>query len=354
MFEYKPDRSNNTLSYDDIGSVGSDFEAFKPNSKYGWGKGQRMKPKGSSYNDWKLIVPSSAPPVGKLPQIIENVLKSTWKYSEPSAGAQRGNIMAGTHRGAVPAGIQNQNFNPQVRPVKPAINTTFPNSSAIASDWKVFEQIQRTNAVTFRGDTRPPREILQDFNGFTPPSSRTDRYYLENGIYDKFKDYLERRFNRPLSKQDFLQAVDSSLPLEADKKILVDYMMWRKIVEREQMHLGRMVESECLKGYISTSRSIDSSIQFATRFNGQSGWVYLCMVHAGFIIPWGQSSIWGSEEAEVAQWGPIPSERIVGFARFTRMGALDSDIYMRRSFRKSEPTAFEAMFKAFSGKTPYS
>ena len=32
------------------------------------------------------------------------------------------------------------------------------------------------------------------------------------------------------------------------------------------MHLGRMVENECLKGYISTARAIDTSIAFATGF----------------------------------------------------------------------------------------
>ena len=353
MFEYKPDRSDEILPYDQIGSISSDFEGFKPNPKYGWGRGKRLLPKGHTKDVWKIVVPKTAPPIGRLPQIIENMLKMTWKFSEPSAGAQRGNAMAGTHRGNVAASVQTQTYHPQVRPVKPAIYSTFPNSSAIASDWKLFEQIERTNAVTFRGDSRPPQDVINTFGGFNPPITRTDRYYLENDIFDKFSDYLNRRFNRPLSKADFLRAVDSSLPNEADKKILIDYMMWRNITEREQMHLGRMVEQECLKGYISTSRAIESSIQFGTRHNKQAGWVYLNVVHAGFIVPWGSTSLWGSEEAEIAQWGPIPSERIVGFARFSAGGLLDSDIYIRRSFRKREPEAFEKTFNIFSGKTPY-
>jgi hypothetical protein len=350
MFEYKPDRSNEILGLDEIGSVSSDFEAFKPYPRYSWEKGKRNPPQ--SKDVWKIVVPKTAPPIGRLPQIIENVLKSTWKYSEPKAGAQRGPVMMGTRGGAVPGFVQNQTYQPQVRPTTGKIFSTFPNNSVIASDWKLFEQIERTNAVTFRGDTRPPQSVINTFGGFTPPNSRTDRFYLENGIFNNFQQYLDRRFQRPLSKEDFLRAVDSSLPNDTDKKILVDYMMWRKIMEREQMHLGRMVENECLKGYISTSRSIDSSIQFGTNLNKQTGWVYLTIVHAGFIIPWGMNAFWGSGEAEVAQWGPIPSERIVGFARFTKWGILDSSIYIRRSFRKSEPHAFEQMFKVFSGKTP--
>ncbi len=353
MFDYKPERSNEVLPYDQIGSVSTDFEPFKPNPKYGWGKGIRVLPKGHTKDNWKLIVPKTAPKIGRLPQVIEDVLKMTWKFSEPTAGAQRGNVFAATHRGNVPVNLKTQTYHPQVRPVKPAISSTFPNNSAIASDWKVFEQIERTNGVTFRGDSRPPQDVINTYGGFTTPDSRTDRYYLEEGIYPKFADYLDRRFQRPLSKNDFLKAVDSALPNDADKKILIDYMMWRKIVEKEKMHLGRMVEHECLKGYISTSRAIETAIQFGTRHNAQMGWVYLTIVHAGFIVPWSNANLWGSGEAEIAQWGPIPSERIVGFARFTQKGLLDSDIYIRRSFRKREPEAFEKTFKIFSGKTPY-
>lgn len=357
MFEYKPDRSHGNLGYDEIGTIDSDFEAFKPNPKYSWKKGERIMP---SKDIWKIVHAKTAPPIGKLPQIIENVLKQTWKFAEPKAGAQRGNFMMGTHRGNVPNSFQKQTYHPQVRPVAQHMEVTFGSTAEIATDWKLFDQIERTNAVTFRGDLRSPREILQQYGGFNPPNTRTDRFYLENAIYDKFSDYLERRYQRPLSKEDFLRAVDSTIPNDADKKILVDYMMWRKICEGESMHLGRMLTQECLKGYISTSRAIDSAVGFGTRHLRQIGWVYLTIVHAGFIVPWGKTAYWGSEEAEIAQWGPIPAERIVGFARFdpdgnrgtNPRGLLDSDIYIRRSFRKREPEAFEKMFKIFSGKTP--
>jgi hypothetical protein len=350
MFDYKPERSNEVLTFDEIGSVSSEFEAFKPYPKYSWEKGKRNPPK--SKDVWKIVVPKTAPRIGQLPQIIENMMKMTWKYSEPSAGAQRGNVIMGMRGGIAPSFVQNQTYHSQVRPTKPAIYTTLPNNSAIASDWKVFQQIERTNAVTFRGDSRPPQVVINQCNGFNPPITRTDRYYLENNIFDHFQYYLQNRYQRPLAKSDFLRAIDSVVPTEEDKKLLVDYMMWRKITEREAVHLGRMVEQECLKGYISTARAIDSAVMFGTRYNHQTGWVYLTIVHGGFVVPWEKTAIWGSEEAEIAQWGPIPAERIVGFARFTARGFLDSSIYIRRSFRKSEPDAFETMFKVFSGKTP--
>ena len=190
---------------------------------------------------------------------------------------------------------------------------------------------------------------------------QTDRYYLENNIFDAFAKYLDERYKRTLTKNDFLRAVDASAPSSDDKKLLVDYMMWRKISEGESMHLGRMVANECLKGYISTSRALDTAIQFGTRHNSQPGWVYITVVHGGFVVPFsasGNGVVWGSGEAEVAQWGPIPGERIVGFAHFSRVNfpngktrwAPDSPIWVRRTFRKAETKAFETVFNIMSGK----
>ena len=252
----------------------------------------------------------------------------------------------------MPNGVQNQAYHSQVRPTKQMLPTGTPNDAAIAADWKVFQQIKRTNAVTFRGDSRPPREVINEMGGFTPPISRTDRYYIENNLYNAFSDYLERRYDRKLGKDVFLRAVDAAAPTAEDQKLLVDYMMWRKLTEREAVHLGRMVENECQKGYISTSRSIDSSLEFATRHLAVDGWLYVTVVHSGFIVPWGSTAHWGSEEAEIAQWGPIPSSRIVGFVGVTKYCKPRTPIFMRRSFRKNENAAFEYMYKVMSGMTP--
>jgi hypothetical protein len=355
MFDYKPERSSDTLGYDELGSISGDFEAFKADPKYQWGFGKRMPVQDKSV--CKVIVPKTAPKVGRLPEVIEKVLKQTWKFTEPKVGAQRGQVFMGTR--GMPQSLANvyyggQTYHQQVRPIGENIPVAYPTKTAIASDWKLFEQIERTNAVTFRGDSRPPREVLQTYGGFTPPNSRTDRYYLENNIYAAFASYLKRRYERPLQKEDFLRAVDTALPTPEEKHLLIDYLMWRKVCEGESMHLGRMISNECLKGYVSTSPSIDTATQFAIQPGTAAGWVYVTLVHSGFVVPWGKQNFWGQEEGEVAQWGAIPTERIVGFAHYSRIMAvtLDSPIFIRRSFRKREPEAFEKVFKILSGKTP--
>jgi hypothetical protein len=346
MSDYKPTRAQFSNELDnEIGWVVSAFESFEPNPQYSWTQRQRTEPE-----DWPIIEPKHGPRIGNLPKIVEDLVKATWKYAEPTDGAARGNIMMGTRGMAAPAHIANGVYHKQVRPVAPVLTTTFPTNTPIASDWFVFNAIKRTNSVSFRGDTRPPSQVIGRQNGFNPPNSRTDRYYLENNIFEAFNSYSLRRFGNAIAKTDFLRAVDSVIPSADDQRLLVDYLMWRKITEREAVHLGRMVENECLKGYISTARIIDTSIRFGTAFNKRPGWLYITIVHGGFIVPFGATNFWGSEEGEIAQWGPIPGERIVGFVHLDGWKP-DSPIYIRRSFRKKEPKAFEEIFNIISGKT---
>ena len=358
----------------DIGNLTSEFEALEPDRQYSFvGRTQPAS--------WNIVEPKTAPPIGDLPLLIKNLIKATWKVTEPTWDNQKGSlpghvahgITIGT-RGGTPQGITigqrggavprpNPSvtglYSQQVRPTAPVINTTMGNDSAIASDWNLFNFIKRTNAVTFRGDSRSPVDVITKAGGFHPPNSRTDRYYIENNIYPAFADYLKRRYQRDLTQKQFLIAYDSTSRNKATHSLIVDYMMWKKITEREKVHLGRMVENECLKGYISTAKSIDTSLSFATRsgdnFGVRAGWLYLTVVHAGFMVPDGAQYHWGSEEAEIAQWGPIPAAQIVGFVHVEPIlgvtGKPDGPIYIRRSFRTSEPAAFEQMFKVMSGKT---
>ncbi len=352
----------------DLGNLLAEFDAYQPDAQYSFVG--RLTPDRKS---WKIIKPESAPPITPLPLVIQKLLKATWKYAEPSWDNIKGSlpkhvahgITIGTRGGAAPQGGPVQ-FTPQVRPTTPVnaagvmhgIKTTFPNDTAIASDWKIFKTIPRTHAVTFRGDSRSPLAVITHAGGFYPPSSRTDRYYLENNIFVAFADYLKRRWNRDLTQQEFLDAVDATAVLDEDKKLLVDYLMWRKITEKEAVHLGRMVETECLKGYISTARGIDTSIFFATGYGSRPGWLYLTVVHGGFVVPLGDKKYWGTEEGEIAQWGPIPAGRIVGFVHVQNgipvfpHGMPDGPIFIRRSFRLAEPKAFEHMFKVMSGMIP--
>ena len=54
---------------------------------------------------------------------------------------------------------------------------------------------------------------------------------------------------------------------------------------------------------------------------------------------------------QATQWGAVPAEQIVGFVHLDRYQP-DSPIFIRRSFRKNEPQAFEYMFNVMSGMTP--
>jgi len=346
MSDYKPQPAAFSNELDnEIGWALNGFEAFEPNPRYPWANRTKIHA-----DAWQIVKPKHGPKIGKLPKIIQDLVKATWKFAEPKAGAARGNIMIGTRGMAAPSHVAHQTYHAQVRPTTPVLDTTFPNDSVIASDWDVFNQIERTNAVTFRGDTRPPKEVIGRQNGFYPPNSRTDSYYLEHNIYNAFDSYSTRRFGRPVGQADFLRAVRAAVPDPDDQKLLVDYMMWRKITKKEAVHLGRMVENECLKGYISTARAIDTAIRFGTAYNTRPGWLYITVVHGGFIVPFGEQNYWGSKEAEIAQWGPIPGERIVGFVHLDGW-APDSSIYIRRKFRKAEPKAFEEIFNVMSGKT---
>jgi hypothetical protein len=352
--DFKPERSKVTLGNEELGVIPSDFEPFEPNPKYSWTN--RKLP---SHNDWTHMVPKVAPPIGSLPQIIQDILERTWKFAEPAKGASRvgydGKLVTMGTRNQGSRGTVGDTYHSQVRPVNQAIFTKSPNPAAIAADWKMFDQIKRINVVSFRGDSRPPRVVIGDMGGFTPPNSRTDRYYLENNIHAAFDNYLQRRYNRNVAKDVFLRAVDASAPSPEQKRLLIDYLMWRKITEGEAVNLGRMVENECLKGYTSTSRAIDSSLTFATRYGKVDGWVYVTVVHGGFIIPFATLKTmvdWGSSEAEIAQWGPIPSSRIVGFVGVSKAKVPQTPIFFRRSFRKTENVAFKYMFNVMSGMTP--
>lgn len=329
---------------DDLGYLVAEFEVLEPDPNYSF-DGRKMPSKDA----WPIVEISSGPVIGGLPHLFKSLMNSTWKLTEPKANAARGPMIMGM-RGQL-NGPDSTAYHPQVRPTEAVVSVAFGAKTSIASDWNVFDQLKRVNAVTFRGDTRPPLAVIKKAGGFFPPNSRTDQYYLENNVYNEFESYLTRRYKRQLTKQDFLRAVNSNVHSEADKRLLVDYMMWRQICEREAAHVGRMASNECLKGYISTARAIDTSISFGTKYNSQPGWLYVTVVHGGFVVPWGKKTLWGTEEAEIAQWGPVPAERIVGFRRLDQFKP-QGPIYFRREFRKKEPKAFEYIFKAMSGKLP--
>lgn len=169
-----------------------------------------------------------------------------------------------------------------------------------------------------------------------------------------YRRALERRYRRTIDKETFLAAVDRQLVSPQAKELVYEYLVWLSITKKESAHLGRMVENQALKGWISTARALDSSLTFAMMGPPGGGWIYITMVHSGYVVPYDhrQEIEWGTAESEIAQFGSIPKERIVGFAKYCY--AWDSPIFLRKTFREREPKAFEYMHKALSGMTPAS
>jgi hypothetical protein len=354
-----------------------DFEAFNPNPKYYFPKKKRVYP-----DKWPIIVPEHAPAVAtNLEDIMYKMMEVSWKFSEPQGGVQRG--MAGGHnydppvigtrgmpqlppvmttRGMpqslgklfVPPG---EGYHPQVRPTKPWMDVMMPNKSAIAMDWDLHGDMQRTNAVSFRADKRPPYEVIVNQEGFNPPDTRKDPTYLERNIYGEFTDYMARRYGRPMvaDQATFLNAVNRELTFPGAKELLFEYLVWRSIVKKESAHMARMTDNELLKGWTSTSKCIDNSINFAV-LNKTPGWLYVVKVYSGYVVPFflANAVMWGTREAEIAQYGPIPADRIVGFVYMRNAPQVEPEgpIFMRKSFRESEPKAFDFMFDMMSGGCP--
>ena len=92
--------------------------------------------------------------------------------------------------------------------------------------------------------------------------------------------------------------------------------------------------------------------QLATKYRLAAGLALSGRDHGAFIVPWDHKSLWGSEEAEIAQWGEVKAADIVGFTELDNYNPKGGPIFIRRSFRKAEPAAFEYMFNVMSGMTP--
>jgi len=355
-----------TATEKDLGWLLTEFEPFQPNPQYSW---KTRRP--ARRDQWPTVVPVHGPAVvNTLEDIMYKMMDISWRFSEPEAGVLRGMagghnynpMVIGTHgmpQSLAKVFVPPQGYHPQVRPTGTNLPVMMTDKSAIARDWHLHEGLERTNAVTFRADKRPPYKILVEAPpppwqpGFNPPISRAlskEPYYLANGIYSAFKGYMKRRYQRDIGDSaTFVAAVNKELVTPQAKELLYEYLVWLSITKKESAHLGRMVENEALKEWISTARCLDASLVFAN-MGGTPGWMYVVIVHSGYVVPFAarEELEWGTAETEIAQFGSIPADRIVGFARFSYTGP-DTPIFIRKSFRKDEPKACDRIFDALSG-----
>ncbi|WP_431282454.1 hypothetical protein ACQW02_24090 [Humitalea sp. 24SJ18S-53] len=339
-----------------------DFDMYDPCPDYSFATRKQKVPKG----DWPIIVPQTAPDVVQgVDDLMAKMIKVTWAIAEPKADAQRGSASPGQRHNAPPTigtrgGPQPQangvGYKPQVRPTPSVMDVKQGDKSAIATDWWLTPELKRSNAVTFRGDKRAPADLFEA-GGFSPPDTRTDRDYLQRTVANAFADYMFRRYGRRFTPEEIADwgvKYGKEVISKEQNELLYQYTMWRKIVKKESAHIGRMTDNELLKGFTSTSRAIDSSITFAT-FKNTTGWIYVSVVHSGYVIPYCEDSsvAWGTPEAEIAQFGAVPWDRIVGFMRISADTMRpNSPIFLRRSFRVQEPNACDRIYEIMSGRTP--
>ena len=341
----------------------SDFDGYHPDPVF---QGKQM----DAMMDWKgaslpFIKAETGLGVVDVPQKLEHMIKHCWKAASVAPGAARGPVTIGGGARQAAFNKLGKSMNPadiikqanqriagthtkQVQPLDPGALASIPHLKGIATDWKTTESLPRVSAYTFRGDTRAPALIVKD-NGFNPPISRTDTYYVDNVVFKYFAGYMKRRYNLDVTKAQFDRAYKDELPPGTDgRMVLNNFFVWRTLVENEQFHAGRMLACEALKGYISTTRAVAVARGFARA----GGWVYLTLVRGGFLIPDKGKTEWTKifGEQEIALPCALPWAEVFGFRQLDVDKNLAGPVYLRKNFEGRNKAAFNEAFELLSGK----
>lgn len=342
-------------------SFGAEFDCWHPEAAFGLEEQDGV-------SDWKsgtltTIDAESNLPMVDLPAILLHMVKYCWEKASVSEGATRGPVQIGGARQSRLDAMA-KSFDPReimkqaslkldaAKGVAPAVSPfnmgSLPHLQGVATDWKTMEQLDRVNAYTFRGDRRTPALIKAD-GGFNPPNSRTDAYYVDNVIYKQFDQYMQRRYKVKVSKATFDQAYSRQPAGSEGRKVLNNFCAWKALADNEAYHAGRMLASEALKGYISTSRAVP----IAKNFAGCGGWVFVTRVRGGFLIPDKGKSEWTKifGEQEIALPSALPWSDIFGFRMMAaKTKTFAGPVYLRKTFAAGNATAFAKCFDLLSGK----
>ena len=231
-----------------------------------------------------------------------------------------------------------------------------------ATDWKLIPGLERVNAYVFRGDKRQPR-LIKAADGFHPPSTRKDDAYTPV-IARQFVAYMKKRFDQDVTQSDVEQYIRGQ---GAAGRVFVEYEIWREILKGEELHIGRMVQSEFLKGFISTTRDIRVANNFA---NGPSAdgvggglrGVYALHSEGGFLLPpKGTHAHASANEAEIAHPGSLPWSKVKAF-RILQVGDFNDArtwktdeskarqvVFVRKGFREADPKGAKEVILALGG-----
>lgn len=286
-------------------------------------------------------IPSNKALPAVLPyaDFFQRMANHHWRAAQPNVGAQRTARPMGAHRDLV---------------ANPLMVDRSRKPFGVARDWALIPGLQRVSAYVFRGDKRHPTMVKAD-GGFLPPSRRTDDRYI-NVIASKFVEYMQQRYGRTVDTNEAVAYIKGQGP---SGRTFVEFEMWRELLSFEEMHIGRMVASEFLKGFVSTSRDVRVAYDFRTQgsadgYNGDSA-VYALHSEGGFLLPPRAQHVHGTKEneAEIAHPGILPWSHVMAFRTYLKINFSDARtfkktgvIFFRKGFRTNDPVGFAHVFAA--------
>ena len=232
-----------------------------------------------------------------------------------------------------------------------------------ATDWDMIPELERVNAYAFRGDKRQPR-VIKEHGGFQPPSTRTDAGYMTL-VAKKFVEHMKKRFQQDVKQSEVEEYIRGK---GQAGKVLVEYEIWRAILKSEELHIGRMTQSEFLKGYTSTSRDVAKAYGFM--INGSDGGkdeglkaVYALHTEGGFLMPSKGKNVHATiDEAEIAHPGPLPWSKVKAFRIYqtrdmvnmhVRTFAGSEVIFVRKGFREADPKGAQQVIWSLASLNPF-
>lgn len=299
------------------------------------------------------------PAEGGLPQVnltakMRELMDHCWKVATvPNAGPQAPALLAAGRAQAFQRTQNSQNPSDMARATRlqqhehvKQVNPLGVGRGTYPQDWNLANQLQRVNAYTFRGEQdRTPREV-EAAGGFFPPITRTDQSYVDGTIYPHYAFYLKSRFGMTISKEEFTRIYNRVVVSKDDRDALKLFLSWQAMVSNEADHIGRMVGSQVLKNFISTSRSPGVAKTFA----GPGGWVYVVRVRGAFNLTNGHAYNAKWLEQECSLPGFLPWGDVFGF-RKSNGAWLTGPLWLRASLKGANPSAYSKVFAALSNRT---
>jgi hypothetical protein len=319
-----------------------DFDAYNP-----WG----ARPNHTNINTNFIPIAGLFVKQFDYPAELKKLVEFGWKSAKTRKGPRStGGAVMGRGR----SGRRN--------PASPLRSFT---NNDLVSDRDHMKLVEQVGAFTFRGDSRPAEEV-EAADGFHPPISRTDAYYI-NVMAKKFVEYMAGRGLRldARAKARLVTEVDGYISKQpaTDRKMLSEYHLWHQVLTNLRLHIRAISDDSFMRGYIWTTRDIGVALGGAMGFLGgasttttkaavgDGGWIYVLRVESGFMLKTGAG---GRQDAAVAHLGPVKWKDVYGFRhrdmRRDESGRPPSDtnIYIRAGLFQRDDFAFRLVLGALT------